>query len=122
MSKRTRPNTREDVLGFAGEHAWQPRSGSNVHTFIPVLLERLEAENAQLRGSVVELVLQIHALRDILGHPQSETTQYVPSAFGPQRMISFDGRRGTAAFSPLRFLRRKLVRQFGPLATDHGAR
>jgi hypothetical protein len=28
------------------------------------LLERLEAENAQLRGSVVELVLQIQALRD----------------------------------------------------------
>jgi hypothetical protein len=28
------------------------------------LLERLEAENAQLRHSVVELVLQIQALRD----------------------------------------------------------
>ena len=28
------------------------------------LLEQLEAENAQLRGSVVELVLQIQALRD----------------------------------------------------------
>jgi len=28
------------------------------------LIERLEAENAQLRGSVVELVLQIQALRD----------------------------------------------------------
>jgi hypothetical protein len=28
------------------------------------LLERLEAENAQLRGSVVELALQIQALRD----------------------------------------------------------
>jgi hypothetical protein len=28
------------------------------------LLERLEAENAQLRGSVVELVLQIQVLRD----------------------------------------------------------
>jgi hypothetical protein len=61
------------VLSFAREHAWQPRGGSNVHTFIPVLLERLEAENAQLRGSVVELVLQIQALRDALGHPQSET-------------------------------------------------
>jgi hypothetical protein len=42
-----------------------------VHTFIPVLLERLEAENTQLRGSVVELVLQIHALRDALGRPES---------------------------------------------------
>ena len=37
------------------------------------LLERLEAENAQLRGSVVELVLQIRALRDALGRPQSKT-------------------------------------------------
>jgi hypothetical protein len=61
------------VLSFAREHAWPPRGGSNVHTFIPVLLERLEAENAQLRGSVVDLVLQIQALRDALGHPQSET-------------------------------------------------
>jgi len=30
----------------------------------PRLLERLEAENAQLRRSVVELALQIQALRD----------------------------------------------------------
>ena len=29
------------------------------------LLERLEAENAQLRGSVVDLVLQIQALRGV---------------------------------------------------------
>ena len=35
------------------------------------LLERLEAENAQLRGSVVELVLQIQALRNALGRPQT---------------------------------------------------
>jgi hypothetical protein len=42
-----------------------------VHTFIPVLLERLEAENAQLRGSVVELVLQIQALRNALARPQT---------------------------------------------------
>ena len=52
------------MLSHAREHAWQPRGGSNVHTFTPVLLERLEAENAQLRGRVVELVLQIQALRD----------------------------------------------------------
>jgi hypothetical protein len=69
MNKIARSNTREDVLSFAREHAWQPRGGSNVHTFIPVLLERLEAENAQLRGSVVDLVLQIQALRDAFGHP-----------------------------------------------------
>ena len=61
------------MLSFAGEHVWQPRGGSNVHTFIPVLLERLEAENAQLRDSVMELVLQIQALRDALGGRRSET-------------------------------------------------
>jgi len=64
MSKRTRSNKKEDVLSFAGEHPWQPRGGSNVHTFIPVLLERLEAENTQLRGIVIELLLQARALRD----------------------------------------------------------
>jgi len=73
MNKIARSNRREDVLSFARGHAWQPRGGSNVHTFIPVLLERLEAENAKLRGSVVELALQIQALRDAHGHPQSET-------------------------------------------------
>jgi hypothetical protein len=73
MNKIARSKMRENVLSLAREHASQPRDGSNVHTFIPVLLERLEAENAQLRSSVVELVLQINALRDALGHPQSET-------------------------------------------------
>jgi hypothetical protein len=50
-------------LQLARERAQQPRGGSNVHTFIPVglsvnqrLLERLEAENAVLRGSVVVLI------------------------------------------------------------------
>ena len=50
----------------AWQSAWNPEtteldagSASN-----PRLLERLEAENAQLRRSVVELVLQIQALRD----------------------------------------------------------
>jgi len=33
------------------------------------LLERLEAENAQLRGTVAELMLEIQALREALGHP-----------------------------------------------------
>ena len=69
----SRSNRREDVrsLELALERAWQPRGGSNVHTFIPPRLsvnqrplERLEAENAQLRGSAVELLLQIQALRD----------------------------------------------------------
>jgi hypothetical protein len=73
MNKTARSNRREDVLSFPAEHDWQPRGGSNVHPFIPVLLERLEAENTQLRDSAVELVLQIHALRDALGRPHSET-------------------------------------------------
>ena len=72
MNKIARSKRREDVLSFAPERAWQPTAGSNVHTFIPMLLERLEAENAQLRGSVVELALQIQALRGAHGHPQSE--------------------------------------------------
>ena len=57
-------------LELARERAWQAvwnpetteldsESASN-----PRSLERLEAENAQLRRSVVELVLQIQALRD----------------------------------------------------------
>jgi hypothetical protein len=57
-------------LQLARERAWQlvwnsetteldGESASNQR-----LLERLEAENAQLRRSVAELVLQIQALRD----------------------------------------------------------
>ncbi len=57
-------------LQLARERAWQSAwnsetteldggSASNQR-----LLERLEAENAQLRRSVVELALQIQALRD----------------------------------------------------------
>ena len=63
------------------ERAWQPRGGLNEDAFKRLdlvqsasnqsLLERLEAENAQLRGSVVDLVLQIQALCNALGHPQS---------------------------------------------------
>jgi hypothetical protein len=72
-------------LQCARERAWQPRGGSNGHAFKGLgqsvwksktterdgriasnqrLLERLEAENAQLRENVVELALQIQALRD----------------------------------------------------------
>ena len=50
-------------------------SRSNVFSLLSAnqrLLERLEAENAQLRGRVAELMLEIQALRDALGHPQSE--------------------------------------------------
>ena len=51
-------------------------SRSNVFSLLSAnqrLLERLEAENAQLRGRVAELMLEIQALRDALGHPQSDT-------------------------------------------------
>jgi hypothetical protein len=50
-------------------------SRSNVFSLLSAnrrLLERLEAENAQLQASVVDLSLQIQALREALGHPQSE--------------------------------------------------
>jgi hypothetical protein len=45
-------------------------SRSNVFSLLSAnrrLLERLEAENAQLRASVVDLSLQIQALREALG-------------------------------------------------------
>jgi hypothetical protein len=61
-------------LKLARERAWQPRGGSSGHAYKRLglprnqrLLERLEAENARLRGSVVELALQIQALRDRAG-------------------------------------------------------
>jgi hypothetical protein len=67
-------------LQLARERAWRLRGGSNGHAFkrldLPLeitglderrVLARLEAENAQLRRSVVELVLQIQALRDGAG-------------------------------------------------------
>jgi hypothetical protein len=80
MRKITRLNRRENVQSFAPEHAWQPRGASNEPTFIPVglsanqrLLERLEAENAQLRHRVAKLRLEIQALREAVGHQQSET-------------------------------------------------
>jgi len=59
------------TLQLVRERTCQPRGASNVHTFIPLglsvnqrLLERLEGENAQLRDGVVDLMLQIQALRD----------------------------------------------------------
>ena len=67
-------------LQLARERAWRLRGGSDGHAFkgpAPPLwnseiggpderrvFERLEAENAQLRRSVVDLVLQTQALRD----------------------------------------------------------
>jgi hypothetical protein len=68
-------------LQLAGEGARQPRGGLHAlsmrnpettqldgrSTSSQRLFERLEAENAQLRGSVVHLMLQIQALRDGAG-------------------------------------------------------
>ena len=54
-------------LQMAREHARQPRGASNRHVSKRSnqrLLERLEAENAQLRDCVVELMLEIQALHD----------------------------------------------------------
>ena len=73
MNKTSRSNTREDLVSpeLAPERPGPPRGSSNVYTFrprgLPVsqrLLERLETENAQLRGIVLELLLQVQALRD----------------------------------------------------------
>jgi hypothetical protein len=69
MNETSRSNRANNVLSLqlARKRARQSRSGSNGdiskrrnHR----LLERLKAENAQLRGIVVELMLQILALRD----------------------------------------------------------
>jgi hypothetical protein len=54
-------------LQLARQHARRPRGGPNGHVsklsnHRPV--ERLKAENAQLRECVVDLMLQIQALRD----------------------------------------------------------
>ena len=57
-------------LQLARERAWQSASNSETTELEggsasnQRLLERLEAENAQLRRRVVELALQIQALRD----------------------------------------------------------
>jgi hypothetical protein len=84
MNKIARSNRGKNVLSvqLAHERAWQTRGGLNENAFKRLgleqsasnqrLLERLEAENAQLRGSLVNLMLQIQALREAPGHPQSE--------------------------------------------------
>jgi hypothetical protein len=53
-------------LQVARERGRQPRGDSNRYVSNGPL-ERLEAENARLRGSVVDLLLQIQALRDDAG-------------------------------------------------------
>jgi hypothetical protein len=71
---------------LARERAWQPRGGANGHVFKRMgpplwnsqtselderrLRERLEAENARLRRSVVDLLLETQALRDGVRTPR----------------------------------------------------
>jgi hypothetical protein len=76
MNKIARSNRGKNVLGvqLARGRAWQPRDGLNEKAFKRLglgqsvsnqrLLEQLEAENAQLRDTVMKLMLQIQALRD----------------------------------------------------------
>jgi hypothetical protein len=77
-SRLVRRKIRGNVLSLqlARDRAQQSRGHSNRHVSLSEsnsqttefgnqnLLEQLEAENAQLRRSVVELVLQLQALRD----------------------------------------------------------
>ena len=65
MNEMSRSKRIKNVVSLqvARQRDRQPRGDSNKHVS-KGLLERLEAENAQLRGSVVDLLLQIQALGD----------------------------------------------------------
>src|SRR5262249_18666402 len=52
LRETQRPPRAESGWEFPSEPCSRARL-SNVHTFLPVLLERLEAENAQLRGNKI---------------------------------------------------------------------
>jgi len=62
MKEIARSKRIKNVVSLQVARRRQPRGDSNRHVS-KALLERLEAENAQLRDSVAELVLQIQALR-----------------------------------------------------------
>ena len=69
MNERSRSKRVKNVLSLqvARERARQAKGASDRQIpkrSNPRLLERLEAENAQLRARVVELILEIRALRD----------------------------------------------------------
>jgi|SRR6516162_7430406 len=69
MNEISRSNRIKNVLSLemARKHARQPRGSPNGHVSKRSNqrpLERLEAENAQLRKCVADLMLQIRALRD----------------------------------------------------------
>ena len=69
MNETSRSKRAKNVLSLqvARERARQAKGASdkqNSKRSDPRLLERLEAENAQLRARVVELILEIRALRN----------------------------------------------------------
>jgi hypothetical protein len=69
MNEISRSKRAKNVLSLqvARERARQAKGASDRQVSKrsnPRLLERLEAENAQLRARVVELILEIRALRD----------------------------------------------------------
>jgi hypothetical protein len=77
MNERSQSNSANNVLSLqvARKRARQSRDGSIADISkgrSQRLLERLKAENAQLRGIVVDLMLQLQALCEALGHPKSE--------------------------------------------------
>jgi hypothetical protein len=67
--RRRKIRRKKNVLSLqlARDRARQPHGGSDVLSVNRRLFERLEAKNAQLRRSVVDLMLQIQALRDDVG-------------------------------------------------------
>jgi len=72
MNEISRSNRIKNVLSLqvAREHARQPRGGPHGRVSKRSdqrSLERLETENARLRDWVVDLMLQIQALRDDAG-------------------------------------------------------
>jgi hypothetical protein len=81
MNEISRSNGINNVLSLhvARKRARQPRGGSNGDVSKRSnqgLLERLKAENAQLRGIVVDLMPQVQALRGTSGtkSPKSPKT------------------------------------------------
>jgi hypothetical protein len=79
MNKMAQSNRGKDALGVQPAHecAWHgnafKRQGLGQSASNPKLIEQLEAENSQLRGRLMDLMLQIQALRDALARPQSAT-------------------------------------------------
>src|SRR3982074_2549105 len=66
LSRQPRGGSNGDALKRLGLSVWNSENTELVGQSVSNqrLLERLEAENAQLQGSLVDLVLQIQAFRD----------------------------------------------------------